>query len=198
MDLPPAMAEIIVTGGSGYNVWPATIIDLAVRGYLTIKEKEKPGSKGTKVAASGIIIFLATAIMMGSFFIINILRASSPEKIFGLIPAIFVSIVVVFSIIAIKNAAGKIKHYLVKITDKSDEGMKKYEKYFIDAILGDKDEFDTSKVITSYAETEKIQSAFREAQSALYEEAEEKTGAFVLGPSSLYLGHKTDGMGKKY
>jgi uncharacterized membrane protein len=39
--LPPAMAEVIAKSHITDKAWPATIIDLAVRGYLTIEEREE-------------------------------------------------------------------------------------------------------------------------------------------------------------
>jgi len=39
--LRPALAELVVTERISRRTWPATIIDLAVRGYVDIEEKEK-------------------------------------------------------------------------------------------------------------------------------------------------------------
>lgn len=40
-NLRPAMAELIATENLSSRTWPATIVDLAVRGYVKIKEEEK-------------------------------------------------------------------------------------------------------------------------------------------------------------
>jgi len=39
--LPPAMAEVIAKGHLSTKAWPATVVDLAVRGYLTVEEKKR-------------------------------------------------------------------------------------------------------------------------------------------------------------
>lgn len=45
-NLRPAMAEFITKGRITMQTWPATVIDLAVRGYVTIEEKESKGLFG--------------------------------------------------------------------------------------------------------------------------------------------------------
>jgi uncharacterized membrane protein len=40
--LPPAIGSILVTERIGTKAWPATIVDLAVRGYVKIIEERKP------------------------------------------------------------------------------------------------------------------------------------------------------------
>ena len=37
-NLPAAMADVLIDGSASTKVWPATMVDLAVRGYVTIKE----------------------------------------------------------------------------------------------------------------------------------------------------------------
>lgn len=39
--IPPAIGELIAKESSGSRNWPATIVDLAVRGYLTIRDESK-------------------------------------------------------------------------------------------------------------------------------------------------------------
>jgi uncharacterized membrane protein YgcG len=40
-NLPPAMSDVILHKRLGYKTWPATIVDLAVRGHLIIKEESQ-------------------------------------------------------------------------------------------------------------------------------------------------------------
>ena len=45
--LPPAMAEIVAKRSLNLNAWPATVVDLAVRGYITIEDRQEKSWFGT-------------------------------------------------------------------------------------------------------------------------------------------------------
>ena len=71
-NLSPAMAEIIVKENISKSAWPATIVDLACRGYLTIEEDEEADAKGSnkrKIFTIIAVIFIATDIV--SFFFLD-------------------------------------------------------------------------------------------------------------------------------
>ena len=70
-DLPPAMAEIIVTERNSPRAWSATVVDLAVRGYVQIKEDSSNELVNLFGKRNTIFFFLTFLIVLIVGFITN-------------------------------------------------------------------------------------------------------------------------------
>lgn len=88
--IKPAMANILLYGYSGSNALPATIIDLAVRGYVTIESRKKIKEKINEVTGAIIkavisLFFLIVAFSAAS----SIISVSRNELMSGILKDLF-------------------------------------------------------------------------------------------------------------
>ena len=176
-DLPPAMAEALVKEGITTKAWPATIVDLAVRGYLDITE-ERAG-------------FLSG---LGRFVAIGVLIAFAlPFLVMGQYTGSFVSLIilVVFAIIFFRVAfpAGRSwdffspKEYV--LTQKrgyvSDPTLKEFERTFLQSLLGVDGHFSTKEMKKSVARKQVLFLAMKQLKDVVYKELEQDTNAYDVG-----------------
>ncbi len=135
-NLPPAMAELIVTERSTPRAWSATIVDLAVRGYVKIEEENVSytGKIVKMIFSLFIVIFIALVF-------ISDVKSTSAE--------IFVS--VIFLIIVVSIIFKKDKDYKVfKLKNfASDKKLHDYEKEFLKILFAGREHFSTSEMKTA-------------------------------------------------
>jgi uncharacterized membrane protein YgcG len=170
-NLPPAMAELIVTESSTPRAWSATIVDLAVRGYVKIVEEETLGFlKIVKIiSASILIIFIVTVALV-------VFSSGGGSNYSGLF------IVLIFLIIVINSLLKRSKDYKVtKLKDiGSDEKLHDYEKRFLWILFAGRESFSTSKM-KSASNTEK-----REMYQDMVELKKKLLNELSLDESSAY------------
>jgi len=182
-DLRPAMAEVIVKEKATGRVWPATVVDLAVRGYVRIKE-EKPYWADTvsalfcflafsAFAASGALIFAAGgfwggigfAAVAAIFYLLGLKGVGSPKKFF--FP---------------KNyRIEKLKPF------EEDNNLKDYEKKFLEILFNGGEYFSTREMKKSAflgRRKREFAMSLKDLKQSLYKETETDTGCFEVGVSA--------------
>jgi len=131
--LRPAMAELVMHERFSTRTWPATIVDLAVRGYLSIEEI--PPSKLAKDAAKLVVtvaflvagagLFFAIGPWVLIVFLLMPLSRSLSNKPWMLVPS----------------------QYVIRQKDGADPGsLEDYEHAFLDALFEGRAEFSTKEM----------------------------------------------------
>lgn len=132
-NLRPAMAEIIMNEKLSRKTWPATIVDLAVRGYLDIEEV--PPSKLAKDVSRFMLVAGILGIGAVLFFVVGPLSV----LLLLLVPLVRSfsdkSVTLVRSEYIIRRKAG---------TDQ--ESLERYERGFLDALFSSLDMFSTREM----------------------------------------------------
>ncbi len=124
-NLKPAKAELIVTERITKESWPATVVDLAVRGYLKIEEEPLTFFDKYRISAVLKIFFL-----IAIFLIIFLTRDSE------LIPLYFMFFII--GIMLISSLFSKKQDYVVSLLKKNyleDQEIEPYEKQFLSTLF---------------------------------------------------------------
>jgi len=184
-NLRPAMAEIITKEKLTGKGLAATVIDLAVRGYVKIEEQKK--SKLEKYLSLffivSFLIFMIYICINIAFVILNIRVSSAAFYIF--FP--FVTITLIFPVLLKIGYRYDIhqKDYLVKKVKpyRLDPHLEEYEKEYLDAIFGLKNYFSTKETRKSPSQGRKLYKKIKKVKDKIYEETELDTRAFEIGPT---------------
>jgi uncharacterized membrane protein len=178
-NLRPAMAEVLVKERITNRAWPATIVDLAVRGYLKITEEE---SNWNKIKKAFLIIFVALFTIPLS---LTVIEGESPAAFFPLFVIIIVFIVVISRT---KNISSR-NYIIERLKDPvGDSTLEQYEKSFL-AILGSR--FSTSELKKAGNSTKRaMYQAMQDLKKELYSETEADTKAYEVPLSyRKYIGY---------
>lgn len=177
-NLRPAMAEVIVKEQVTDKGLTATIIDLAVRGYVKIEEEpsriwwlKKAAAKApVKTAVPLTFLLLVAAAVVSVQF--------DQAWFLLLMPACFIFLLILVLIGSTDYTVSAIKDY------KHAEELEKYEKKYLDLLLIFDGKFSTKKLRNSSNQTKKD---FKELldgfKQSLYRETELDTGAYERGVS---------------
>ena len=179
---PPAMAEVLVNEETSERTWPATFVDLAVRGYVTIKEEGR----------SWWHIFKMTGLVGTPFLVFAVLAAFVWVSDTGLTTFFVILIIIVllirgFSMYKVIKRAFTARDYSVKRTDQpAGDELMTYEKDFLDAIFDDRftndsGAFSTADLRTSTKKKE-FSEAMEEVKEQLMKDVGTETGAYVTPP----------------
>jgi len=139
--LRPALAEVVVRERITGRAWPATVVDLAVRGYLRISEDKTKKKYGIVEIIFSIIFGLAffspLALLL---FLLNTASANQTNVGFLLIFQIII-LLVIFK-------KHKEKDYLIELGNKSfdDPELEDYEKKFLKILFFSKNSFSTEEL----------------------------------------------------
>lgn len=187
-NLRPAMAEAIIKEKITDKAWPATIIDLAVRGYVNIKEDTAYwGDVLGRVILAGVMLFLLFGALIP---LINLLN--SQNSLFGIagFPVLFIIFIFfrVFKNIFKDGIKGSFapKNYIVEKlkSSENDPAVEDYEKVFLGILFGDKEYFSTKELKKSgNLKKQKFSESFKKLKEKLYKETELDTNAFENGIS---------------
>ncbi len=156
-NLPPAMAELIVTERNTPRAWSATIVDLAVRGYVKIEEE--PITFLKKI----IRIIIPISIFVFSFAIVFITEEVFPA------PFIVGATILILLFISFKKSAD---YKVTKLKDfGADEKLHDYEKRFLRIMFSGKESFSTYDMKTaSNADKRGLYLEMKELKEKLLEE----------------------------
>ena len=172
-NLPPAMAELIVKEKITPEGWSATVIDLAVRGYLKITEE----GKSIKGIISGVFVIFLVPIIL---FLIFSNSSGGPNY------ALF--IVIAFAVIVfiswIKKSKGSFlmpKDYIVELVKSIDDDttLHDYEKSFLVTLLKS-GKFSTKEMRWNKTASRDLYNAMQKVQEGLYKEIDADTSAFEV------------------
>ena len=179
-NLRPAMAEVIMKEKLTNKGLTATIIDLAVRGYVKIEEK--PESKLKTIMRSVVIIFAVIFItIIVSFSIVSFYN--NDLSILSVI--IFIFSTLFFLLALLKILLKKEQHFDYMITKtklyRNNSDLEDYEKKYLNALFSSKDYFSTKELKKDPAQSKILFNKIKKVKDKIYEETELDTGAFERG-----------------
>ena len=184
-NLPPAMAEIILKERISDKALPATIIDLAYRGYLTIKE-EKYSIKEKIMNGNGFLIYL---IVIPIFFF----ELKDLISKLSLSYVLLSGIIIVFMLIKLILSSSGSEYVLTK-TDKDRGNLKEYEKKYLRVLFSSGESFSTfkEKNNTDRNHSQDMYKQIQEVRKILYNEMDINIKAYEVAPKwtnrASYLG----------
>jgi uncharacterized membrane protein len=187
-NLRPAMMDILLHGTISKRTWAATVIDLAVRGFVTIKEDEPKPIWRQPIFSLGIIFAIFCGIIIW-ILIVAILHSASQDIItygmIGLIPIFF--IVVFFVLSGAKFSSFFPKEYLIESTEKSlGNTLEDYEQKFLRTILATGNGvFSTKKLKDSHTKAEALYYALQKVEEELDKETASDTKAYIIAPGQF-------------
>jgi hypothetical protein len=174
-NLRPAMAEVIVTERLTDKAWVATIIDLAVRGWIEIREV-KPNAwqvaaiKGVTTAGvvfvTGIPVLFACQFFLGTW-----------------IPAIPITLLLAYVFFNQSRPGDFIPHdyVLSRKVPAPTEALEEYEKKFLSVLLPGTKEFSTKEMRSSPQAGLFLHQALHQLRSEVFEETEGDTRGYEVG-----------------
>lgn len=178
-NLPPAMAELIAKEKITTRTWPATIIDLAVRGYVKITEEKSK----ILLAMNIFIIFVCIAIFL--FLVLPLISLFLTTKITlpSIISAIIFSLVffIVVRQIFLVFQRGNVDYVITKQKDyNNDPNLHDYEKRFLSALLAGGDKFSTGQNRFNSERGRKLYLNITKVTEELYKETDLDTKAYEV------------------
>ncbi len=189
-NLPPAMAQVIVSEQVTTKSWVSTLIDMAVRGYVKIEEDKK------KSIGQNIILFLVglTVCLITGFITYQTPAGRTSVLVISLsLIAVTIALAVVFIKLKKEGAVGFNREYIVTKTKPfaEDETLREYEKKYLSALFTGSDTFSTREMKKTRGSSRNTQTQkdLREAEKLLLNEIDTKTDAFATKLSKeKYLG----------
>ena len=175
-NLKPAMAEVIVKERLTNKGLAATIIDLAVRGYVKIEEE--PESKLKTAMRFVVIIFTII------FLIIAAIILHNSEQVDSVIPFVIMSmfVLIFFASLFKKNSYKSSDYKVIQIKSfKDDLNLEDYEKEYLKALFGFGNYFSTKEIKRNQIEAKELYKKIKKVKDKIYEETELDTGAFEVG-----------------
>jgi len=169
--LPPAMVEVLIRESVSEKVWSATIIDLAVRGFLKIEEISVTRMEQWGRIALGILVLMGALVFLAQshipwfvgILIFGIYFLLPAGKYFWLFP----------------------KNYMITCLQKEGaEKLETYEQQFLDILFPrGKTEFSTKemKKASHQAEQREMRAALLKLREILLEETAADTTAYAVG-----------------
>lgn len=174
--LKPAMAEIITKEKLTTKGLTATVVDLAIRGYVRIEEDK---SKNFNIKF-WLVIFIQVPFL---FILVFLLVSMSNDFSFYIfLPVILFVIAIISSIFGGKKT---VKNYTIsKNKDyESDSSIEDYEKEYLQIILGSKGYFSTREIKKNPTQQQEFYILTQKLKENIYKETELDTQAFDVGPS---------------
>ncbi len=166
--LPPAMAEVITKEHISKRTWSATVVDLAVRGYLTVTEKPASFS-ATFLRATFRVLPLIFVIIM---FVLVATAAHAAAVVWLAVTS------GLFLVMLITRARNATRDYVLALERpeyaKNEGDLRGYEVAFLDALFdhGSTPELDTAALRKSQAGRQRMYKALQIAEKALREEVQ--------------------------
>lgn len=184
-NIRPAMAELVVHEKLSQRTWPATIVDLAVRGYLTIREeKVRTPLKGIGTVLGG-VLFVGLLVGLVSF---------GDERVgwFILFMGVF-GIITVLQVIGsyggVLKSFARTDYILSKIEQSDQSKLEDYEKEVLQMLFQDRLVFSTGDLIRASNEKKQDMAlAFVRIKNETEEESEKDLHIFVHQPDAQRKG----------
>jgi len=179
-NLPPAMAEVLVKEKTTRKTWPATVIDLAVRGYIDIAEEK---------AGIGSHVMRYFAMLVPVVFFVFLIAIVGDIQEYTLVLVLIAIVIVCLRIAGAGQQMGKgfftPKEYVLTAKNNyyDDKALKVYERDFLHTLLGAEGRFSTADIKKSTIRQKKLYNAMKSLERMMYKEVEEVTGAYEVGVS---------------
>jgi len=188
--LRPAMAEIILTEKISNRTWSATLIDLAVRGHIRIKEEENSfGNYARGFVGQVVFILLLFMIPISTIFLAGSSKDGPRDYLLAALAILLPVIAVLIPAAIIKKAKGgdllAAKDYIIeKISEPGvASDMEDYEKDFLTTLFVGKNYFSTRELRKHVRQTD-LALRLEVVKDKMLEETELDTAAFEVGPSA--------------
>ncbi len=172
--LPPAMAEVIITETVSERAWSATIIDLAIRGYVKIEEL--PITRFEKIAG-GILLGLLSIMLFGLLMFEDFLTFAFISSLLG----------AVLFWTKWHRGSWLPQHYRIirlPLAPGMAEKLEQYEQGFLEALFpGGKTDFSTRDMKRADHQDEQRALSLKliKLRKILLEETATDTGAYEVG-----------------
>ena len=173
--LRPAEADVLVHGKAGLRTWPATVVDLAVRGYIKIEED------GSKKIMSPALVFGALG-----FFAIGVtvyFLVTDPQIIDAAIVGIFSFFIAVFIGTALRQGIPTMDYVLSRSDPKNATLLEAYEQKFLGTLF-ESGVLSTKALRTDIARSRKLRIGMIAIEKDLYTETATETKAYILDPET--------------
>ena len=178
----PAMAELIVHERVSRRTWPATIVDLATHGYVTIEENESI-AWGSVVAY--VLMAVILAVMAYFIFGVNGSGFSAGLKLFGVI--VLVVLFARFALIKSLGALVRQKDYILTLTEKDQGALESYEAQLLKTLFSPGVRTFSTKELRRKPDMQRqMFYAMRALEKVLYVETDNDTKAFERTLSGEY------------
>ena len=169
-NLRPAMAEIITKEKLTNKGLAATIVDLAVRGYVKITKEKKTKFEILLDLLPAALIYI---IVIVGFFIFSSLGKSSLG---------FVSLFALVFLVFLRNNKKHSDYTVTKAKPyENDPNLEDYEKKYLKALFHFRDYFSTKELKKNQKESRELYKKIQKVKDKIYEETELDTGAFEVG-----------------
>ena len=186
-NLPPAMAEVLIREKLTSKAWPATIVDLAVRGFLDIEEEKAP-------VVPWALAFIIIPVFLFFFFMFG---ATMFLAVWLSIPSIGRLILVVIGAVAVTKVLMSMfkgeswrdklisKEYrLVKKKEFEDDiSLKDYEKEFLHILFPSGDTFSTKEMKSDVVRQRILFKKTQKLKEQLFREIDNIGGLYEVGLS---------------
>ncbi len=184
----PAQVDVLVHGWMGKRAWPATVVDLAVRGFVKIAEDAplplwRRGSTwavaGAVLAASLLLVFIA------GLFSPAILAFFGEAWLFVII-AVPLVLLVTFKA-AVLTGGGARKDYLItEVTGADRSKLEDYEGQFLDKLFSLGTPFSTREMRRKSSKRQALFQAMQLLEKDLLSETATDTKAYTLEPKTAH------------
>lgn len=179
-NLRPAMAEVITKERVTPVGWAATVVDLAIRGYIRIEEV--PQSLIFKVGKTILVLFVLCLIVGVLILKFSVVETEVWLSIFSG-PFILVLIVLFFVFRGrLKTGIQGInqKDYILHLVQRPDAKFEDYEMSFIRALFPDGETFSTKDIRKKKLQSRRLLRSMYKVKDGLYEETSEDTNAYDI------------------
>lgn len=153
LNLRPAEVDVILHERVSPLAWPATVVDLAVKGYIKI-EASLPNGILFKISRQGSLFLLAVftfiSLLCFYFFSYNVL---------GIFFTVFFSLLAVSHFLGYfmtKKVLNSRTSYIIKRAKDDDDQLREYEKIFLDTILDDNGVWNSKELKNKPGQARKI------------------------------------------
>lgn len=174
--LPPAIADLIVHGQVSPKAWAATVVDLAVRGHVTIAEDTRKDW-----LERGVLVGIGVGMTAIVFYVTFIIGPANTFATVGTL--LFPVLLVVLWFSVSKRSSGFGKNYMVeRRVGGEDSKIAPYEQEFLESMFALGPVLSTRDLFRSRSKRRKMYSSLQEVEKSLDTEAVSKTGAFAVLP----------------
>ena len=175
-NLRPAMAEVVTKEKLTNKGLTATIVDLAIRGFVKIEEDQKKNWGWPALAGA---IAIGAGILLASLFVGKGLGAF----LVGFVFIFLLLFSVLFRLLKFRGQVLRQKDYIVKNLRSwaTSPLLEEYEKEYLQALFRGGEDFSTRRLRGSQIEGRKLYEAIKKVKETIYKNTEVKTKAFEVG-----------------
>ncbi|MBW6440642.1 DUF2207 domain-containing protein [Patescibacteria group bacterium] len=183
-NLKPAMAEVIIKERLTNKGLTATIVDLAVRGYVRIEEVPELNSKVRErhLIKTFILFFLILPFAIILFLLLLFL--SLYKEIFFFLSLILPVLLMLFTLlISLKRTEKRYVNYIIKKAKlyESASNLEDYERKYLDVLFDNKEYFSTEELKKDRVNARVLYEKILKIKDKIYKEVELDTKAFETG-----------------